>query len=269
MAIVTLPDYAVGLKAMHRAHHAELMRLVGLVPISGSCRILDIACGDGYYTRLLAERNPEGETIGIDESVAFLEEARWQTVESPHIRFDQANAYQLPFDDEQFDIVWCGHSLHSIAYTVQLLREIRRVLHPGGLIAVVETDSLHHLIVPLPIDLELAIHRAAHRRANRQRGNRRRNYFSRWCSGLLYDAGLQLVARRTIAVDRCAPLSEADREFLSRYLDDWWNRLEELVDQRSRGKLREYLLPEGDRYLPDANDLVYTVLNTLVMAKIA
>jgi ubiquinone/menaquinone biosynthesis C-methylase UbiE len=253
---------------MHRAHHAELTRLVSLVPIQPPSRILDVACGDGYNTRLLSDRNPGGETIGIDASAAYLDDATWQTSTLDDLHFQRADAYHLPFEADEFDVVWCGHSLHSICYTEQLLREMRRVLRPDGRIAVVEIDSLHHIIVPLPVDLELAIHQAAHRLVNSQRGNRRRKYFSRWCNGLMRDAGLELVERHTIAVDRCAPLSDADREYLARYLDDLWKRLSSTINKRSGERLQEYLLPEGAHYLPNAPDLVYTVLNTLVIAKI-
>jgi len=268
MAASTLPHYALEFKAMHRAHHAELTRLVDLVPIRPPCRILDIACGDGYYTRLLSERNPGGETIGIDTSDAYLEDASRQVSSLDAVQFQHADAYHLPFEANEFDVAWCGHSLHSLRYTEQLLREMRRVLRPNGLIAVVEIDSLHHMIIPLPVDLELAIHRAEHRLVNVQRGNRQRKYFSRWCNGLMHDAGLELVERHTVAVDRCAPLSDADREFLARYLADLWRHLGSLLDKRSCARLQEYLLPEGARYLPDAKDLVYTVLNTLVIAKL-
>jgi ubiquinone/menaquinone biosynthesis C-methylase UbiE len=268
MATSTPPAYACELKAMHRAHHAELLRLVGLVPIQPPRRILDIACGEGYYTRLLSDRNSGGETIGIDTSDACIEAARRQTAAQADLQFQRADAYHLPFAADEFDVVWCGHSLHSLRYTEQLLHEMRRVLRPDGRIAIVEVDSLHHMILPLPVDLELGIHRAAHALANSQRGNRRRKYFSRWSSGLLHDAGLELVDRHTIAVDRCAPLSDADREFLARYLEDLWKRLESFVNQRCRKRLQAYMLPEGDRYLPDTQDLVYTVLNTLVIAKV-
>ena len=265
-AVSMLPSYAAELKAMHRAHQPELLRLVNCIPIPAPCRVLDLACGDGYFTRLLSERNLNGETIGVDNSSAYLQEAQRLSGNNGHLQFQQADAYKLPFPDDSFDLVWCGHSLHSLAYTHQLLCEVRRVLRPGGILALVETDSLHHIILPWPVDMELAVHRAEHKWAGAQRGNRRRKYFSRWCSGLLQHAGLQLVQRRTIPVDRCAPLCEADHEFLARHLDDLWKRLGRLINQRYRERLKEYVVPEGEHYLPDAEDLVFTVLNTLVVA---
>src|SRR5438105_3701538 len=73
----TLPRYAEQFAAFHGAFAAELRELVGLLPVTPQMRVLDVCCGDGFYTGLLAERliSP-GEVVGLDINPCFLELAR-------------------------------------------------------------------------------------------------------------------------------------------------------------------------------------------------
>jgi ubiquinone/menaquinone biosynthesis C-methylase UbiE len=72
----------------------------------------------------------------------------------------KADAYRLPFEDGQFDLVWCAQSMISLNDPVAAIREMARVLKPGGRLAVLETDAYHHVLLPWPVGLELAIQKA-------------------------------------------------------------------------------------------------------------
>ena len=72
-----LPDYAPMLTAYHRGHAAELRAMVGDLPVQAGDCVLDMPCGDGAYTVLLAEKvGSSGSVVGVDLSASYLELAR-------------------------------------------------------------------------------------------------------------------------------------------------------------------------------------------------
>src|SRR6476661_801921 len=72
-----LPDYAPMLTAYHRAHAAELRAMVDDLPVRAGDCVLDMPCGDGAYTVLLAEKvGSSGNVVGVDLSASYLKMAR-------------------------------------------------------------------------------------------------------------------------------------------------------------------------------------------------
>ncbi len=99
-------------------------------PIGASDRILDLGCGTGIVSRILRERlGGAAKLVGVDVSAAMIEKARSL---APEIDFREANAMALPFPDGSFDIVLCQEMLQFVPDRLVALREVRRVLTPGG-----------------------------------------------------------------------------------------------------------------------------------------
>ncbi|RXT05850.1 class I SAM-dependent methyltransferase [Ammoniphilus sp. CFH 90114] len=91
--------------------------------------ILDAGCGDGYGTRKMARLGYH--MIGIDISKDMIEEAKSQQGHLP-IQFIQADVVSLPFQDDSFDGVLSINCLEWIQSPLTGLRELKRVLKPGG-----------------------------------------------------------------------------------------------------------------------------------------
>jgi ubiquinone/menaquinone biosynthesis C-methylase UbiE len=99
-------------------------------PIGASDRILDLGCGTGIVSRILRERlGGAANIVGVDVSAPMIEKARSV---APEVDFRQANAMDLPFPDGSFDIVLCQEMLQFVPDRLAALREVRRVLMPGG-----------------------------------------------------------------------------------------------------------------------------------------
>jgi ubiquinone/menaquinone biosynthesis C-methylase UbiE len=95
-------------------------------------RVLDLACGTGIVTRLAAERLGDGGRLaGSDVNPGMLEVAR-SIPAGRQIEWHEANAESLPHADESFDAVLCQMGLQFVANKLAALREMRRVLAPGG-----------------------------------------------------------------------------------------------------------------------------------------
>jgi demethylmenaquinone methyltransferase / 2-methoxy-6-polyprenyl-1,4-benzoquinol methylase len=96
-------------------------------------RVLDVACGTGDLA--LAATAAGGRVTGIDFSTRMLERARRK---SSAVEWLEADALALPFDDASFDVVTSGFGVRNLADLEAGLRELRRVLRPGGRIGVLE-----------------------------------------------------------------------------------------------------------------------------------
>lgn len=98
-------------------------------------RILDVGCGFGATALVLAERFPESEILGIDLSEPLLrlaEQAAQEMDPGERVRFEKANAQDIPYDDDSFDAVLNVQMVHIVEDPVRMLNEIERVLVPDG-----------------------------------------------------------------------------------------------------------------------------------------
>ncbi len=101
-------------------------------------RALDVGCGVGSITLDLAEIIAPGEIIGIDRDETQLAIARASAAQRglPHTRFEVGSVYELPFPDATFDVALAHTLLFHLSDQLSALQELRRVLKPGGLVAI-------------------------------------------------------------------------------------------------------------------------------------
>jgi len=113
--------------------------LVEMAQIPEGAKILDIACGRGAVLFPAAQRvGPGGHVIGIDLADGMARETQ-QEIERRDLKQAEArqmDAEHLTFPDSSFDFVLCGFSLQFFPHLEQAFSEFRRVLKPGGRIAV-------------------------------------------------------------------------------------------------------------------------------------
>jgi SAM-dependent methyltransferase len=135
---------------------AKLRRREGfldLVPWRGDEAVLDVGCGRGLLLVGAARRLTSGKAVGVDlwqgadlsgnRPAATLENARFEGV-ADRVEVKDGDARRLPFPDASFDVVISGLALHNIpdlAGREQAVREIARVLKPGGHVALTDIQS--------------------------------------------------------------------------------------------------------------------------------
>jgi ubiquinone/menaquinone biosynthesis C-methylase UbiE len=129
--------------AMFRRWASILLRHAALK--SGE-RVLDVACGTGIVAREAAPLvGTAGQVVALDMNPAMLAVAR--TVPLPSgaaIHWQEGNAMALPFADGAFDVVLCQHGLPFFPDRTGAVREMRRVLAPGGRALVIVLQALAH-----------------------------------------------------------------------------------------------------------------------------
>jgi demethylmenaquinone methyltransferase/2-methoxy-6-polyprenyl-1,4-benzoquinol methylase len=106
-------------------------RAAAQIDVPSDARLVDLCCGTGALTRILAKKVPDGEAIGIDFSANMLDVARAATG-CPNIRYLQGDVLSLPFNDAYVDGATMGYSMRNIVDIGACLREIKRVLKPGA-----------------------------------------------------------------------------------------------------------------------------------------
>jgi len=126
--------------AMNRVMTAGLdqrwRRLTASSVVRPGDRVLDACCGTGDLA--LADRAAGGRVTGLDFSEPMLERARRKSAEIEWVRGD---LLELPFEDASFDAATVGFGVRNVADLERSLRELRRVLRPGGRLGILEITT--------------------------------------------------------------------------------------------------------------------------------
>ena len=102
-------------------------------------RILEVGCGTGHWLAGLGDASPR--LYGLDLSAGMLVQARQREQNLDLLR---GRAGQIPFPNASFDLVYCVNAIHHFQQQLGFIAEARRVLRPGGTLAVVGTDPRAH-----------------------------------------------------------------------------------------------------------------------------
>lgn len=115
-------------------------RVIDAAQLQAGQRVLDVACGTGVLSRVAADRvGTDGSVTGLDINAEMLAVAARK---APHLDWRQGQAEALPFEDGTFDAVVSQFGLMFFDDRGAAVREMRRVLRPGGRLAVAVWDSL-------------------------------------------------------------------------------------------------------------------------------
>jgi SAM-dependent methyltransferase len=135
---------------IHGTHDAEQERLTRLnqltnppflrfLDLAETDAVLEVGSGLGLLAGEVARRIPKGRALGVEFSAGQLARAAARV---PNLRFAQGDAHHLPFADSVFDVVYCRYVLEHVGDPLHVLREMRRVLKPGGRAFAQENDTV-------------------------------------------------------------------------------------------------------------------------------
>lgn len=216
-----------------RPQYEAMLCAVGLQP---GWHVLDAACGSGGFLPLMAELvGPHGAIAAFDiapDNVAHVQHlvAKWSAPCPVDARV--ASLMALPYADDQFDAVWCANALEYLSDTdlAIALAELRRVVRPGGLIAIKDADPGLWLFSPGDPTLLLRTWEAASQISPPLKGTLRMRTMRRWLERL----GLVAVWQQGTLCEMYAPLAPMQRQYIGRQL-------------MQLGALAEQVgMPEGD-----------------------
>lgn len=132
-----------GLDRRWRRKTVESLAL-GTISSNSAPRVLDLATGTADLAIRIARTQPHAHVTGLDPSSGMLEIAGQKTARfglADRIDLVQGSAEELPFDDDSFDAVCIGFGIRNVPDRPRALREMARVVRPGGRIAILELSE--------------------------------------------------------------------------------------------------------------------------------
>lgn len=138
-----LPGALTAFSGFLTGHESLASRLIGpgRFDVRGCPKILDAGCGNGRYTRLLVRHSdPDAVVVGFDYSQQMLYRAR-RRLRRWDVPLAAADLTRLPFADGCFDAAVCGWVIEHLPDARFGLRELARVIRPGGKLLLLATDE--------------------------------------------------------------------------------------------------------------------------------
>ncbi len=117
---------------MEQGHGDVVQQCVDQLEIGFGHQILDLGCGNGWATRLLAKSVAGSGAVGVDASKAMIARAEELHSYTIRARYEQARFEELPFKDGHFDRAFSMEALYYAVDLTKSLAELQRVLKPGG-----------------------------------------------------------------------------------------------------------------------------------------
>lgn len=125
----------------HKAWRKDVMKRMN---VQKGSHALDVCCGTGDWTFSLAEAvGPEGKVKGLDFSQNMLSigKKRLEELDFDQVSFIHGDAMNLPFEDNTFDYVTIGFGLRNVPDYLKVLKEMTRVVKPGGKVVCLDTSQ--------------------------------------------------------------------------------------------------------------------------------
>ncbi|MFF5764904.1 class I SAM-dependent methyltransferase [Streptomyces tanashiensis] len=246
-----------------------------LAPVQGVRRILDVGSGPGVVTGLLAEAFPAAETVAVDGAPELLARARARAeARGLGARVSTLHA-ELPADIGTLgnaDLVWAGNSLHHIGDQGAALAEFAGLLHPGGLMVLVEgglprRHLPQHIGIGRPgLEARLDAAHATWFGEMRAELPEAKDEPDDW-RALLAGAGLTPAGTRTFLVDVPAPVAPAVRELALAHYGRLRDGLAARLDADDKETLDRLLDPADPLSLHHRTDLFHLTAHTVHTAR--
>jgi demethylmenaquinone methyltransferase/2-methoxy-6-polyprenyl-1,4-benzoquinol methylase len=230
-----------------------LRTVVQTLGLPAGSRGLDVGCGIGLQALLLAEAvGSDGHVTGLDLSPALLHYAEKIVRHaglSGRISCQEGDLNRLPFDDDTFDWIWSADCVgYPVSNLLPVLLELRRVVKPGGTIAILAWSS-QCLLPGYPL-LEARLNATGSGLAPIVRGSEPESHFLRalrWFA----EAGLVEAENRTFVGDVQAPLSDATRTALISLFEMLWGEPAPEVSQEDWAEYQRLCQPESPDFILD------------------
>ena len=249
-------------------------QIAGWLQLAPDSKVLDAGCGGGGMTRLLAEAvGPGGEVVGLDMNLQLLAWGFAQAKDSNlarRIQFQEGDVLNLPFEDGGFDLVWCSRVVHGLSNQLAGVRELGRVVHPGGRLILREGGLPLQF---LPFDVGLG-DPGLEGRLVRARSQRFANWRSSLPDGVTYpygwshmlrEAGFNLVAHKSFLLEFASPLEKYQIDYLKAWLSHDLNdpAYKQLLTSKDVSTLEQLLDPAGPHYVFNRDDLHGLLVDTI------
>jgi demethylmenaquinone methyltransferase/2-methoxy-6-polyprenyl-1,4-benzoquinol methylase len=217
---------------------------------------LDAGCGVGIHTQSLAKAvSPAGHVTGLDispEQISYAREYAKNLDLSRRVSFREGDIRNLPFDADTFDWVWSMDCVgYAPLYPKPLIKELVRVVKPGGRIALLAWSS-EHLLPGYP-ELEARLRATTAGLAPFAKGKQPALHFSR-ALGWFREAGLLNYSAHTFVAEAYAPLLDHQRNALGALFEMRWPSVQSELSAEDWDTYKRICVPESTDFILDHPD---------------
>lgn len=267
----SLNSYIQKLLVSHPLREPVLRQVIQALPLPRGSRGLDAGCGIGQPMLLLAEAvGLSGHVTGLDICPEFLAKAREIVQEaglSEQISFKEGNVNKLPFGDNTFDWLW---SADCVGYPAQeplsLMKELKRVVKPGGTVAILIYSS-QQLLPGFP-QLEARLNATSSGLAPFTKGMKPELHSLR-ALGWYHNAGFKDVKAHTFVGDAHAPLSDDIHKALMALIEMRWIEPESELAEQDHHQYQRLCRPESADFILNLPDYYAFFTYSLFSGKVA
>jgi len=248
-----------------------LRAAIAALDLPGESRGLDAGCGIGLQIPPLAEAvAPGGHVTGLDVRPEFLtrtERLAEKMGLAERVAFRKGDINHLPFDDGAFDWLWSASAAGYPAHEpTGLLRELARVVRPGGTVAILVYTS--QSLLPGYPRLEARLNATTAGIAPFTRSMRPETHWQR-ALGWFRGAGMEEVRARTFVGEAQAPLSDELRAALLALIDMRWQGAQAELGGEEWAEYQRLCQPESPDFLPYRPDYYAFFTETLFSGEVA
>lgn len=264
-------SYIRSLSESNSLRESTLREMVRALQLPEGSRGLDAGCGIGLQCLLLADEvGLSGHVTGLDISAEMLDYGREVVKEtglSERISFQEGDVHNLPFEDNAFDWAW---SADCVGYgpwePLPLLKELARVVKPGGIVAIAAWSS-EELLPGYP-RLEARLEATSDGMAPFIQGKRPELHFLR-ALGWFHELGLKEPRGKAFAGSVCAPLSDGVRNALVALFDMRWPNVASELSSDDLAEFRRLCLPDSPDFILNLPDYYAFFTYTMFWGKTA
>lgn len=257
----------------HKSKEQERRQMVNDLNIKPGDLILDLGCGPGLWTMLLAEKvKPNGKVIGVDGAPELLNFAIKNLKKEPLrelIEFKKADFADIPYRDDIFDLVFFGNCFAYVNNHSQILAEMKRVTKPGGRIAAKDFDGGVFIVHPIDPDLTMKIMAAAARALKENPLEPIFDNFSgRKMHGLFSKEQLKDINTTSYAIQKVQPLTPEIKKYITGNAE-WLIKIgHQYLLEEDINQWRSHFDPNSDKYILDLEEFYFCMLEIMTIGTV-
>jgi len=256
----------------HRAKEGQRRGVVDDLNLKPGDTVLDLGCGPGLWTSLLAEKvGPAGRVVGLDSDTDFIRYASENITDlyEQIIEFHEGDFRSIPFEDDSFDLVLFGNCFSYVADHQKVFEEQKRVTKKGGRIAVKDFEGSVLVVHPIEPLLTLKVITAAAKGLKESPPDPPFDNFSgQKLRDLLLKASLKKVSTASYAVQMVPPLTPEAKRYITCNAKWYADKGRHYLLEEDFKQWQACFDPASEEYILDSEGFYFCMLEILAIGEV-
>ncbi len=258
----------------HKSKEQERRQMVENLDLKSGDIVLDLGCGPGLWTALMAEKvKPNGKVIGVDFSpdlINYAIESMEKDPLSDIIEFHKADFYNIPFNDNMFDLVFFGNCFAYVTGHNKIIEEMKRVAKKeDGRVVAKDFDGGLFIVHPIDPHLTLKVMTAT---AQALKENPIESFFDNFVGrkmhGIFVKSGFKDVSTTSYAIQKYQPLTPEIKRYIAGNAEWLAKTCSSYLPEEDLQEWRSYFDPTSENYILDLEEFYFCMLEILTIGKL-